>query len=332
MSAVMDVSPSGSKHGLTAKYTFPCIVTEDLVMRTIIAKAIRYAQTDCNVLVTGETGTGKELFIQSIHNASGRKNKPFVAINCASISADLLESELFGYVEGAFTGAVKGGKPGLFELADHGTIFLDEIGELPVTLQAKLLRVLQEKEVRRVGGSEVIPIDVRVLCATNQDIPKLVDEGLFRSDLYYRINLLTIQIPPLRNRRKDIPLLFRSFLSIISSEMNISTPTVGEEAIRFLCRYQWPGNVRELRNVVQRILILNGSKHIDENAIRLVDIPFDQESLKQGESPSISRYSKAMSYEELHDDYMASGMTLAEYAEYIGISRTTLWRRFKNFS
>lgn len=328
----LDRNITKPRHGFSAKYTFSCIFTEDLVMRTIIAKAVRYAQTDCNVLVTGETGTGKELFIQSIHNASSRRNKPFVAINCASISADLLESELFGYVEGAFTGAAKGGKQGLFELADKGTIFLDEIGELPVPLQAKLLRVLQEKEVRRVGGSNVIPTDVRVLCATNQDIPHLVEEGLFRSDLYYRINLLTIQIPPLRARKKDIPLLFKNFVKSLSSEMEIPVPTVGEDALKYLCTYNWPGNIRELKNVAQRILILNGSKHIDEGAVRLVDIPFPS-AFKEHDSFSASHKPlKAMNDEELYAEYIGSHMTLGEFAEHLGVSRTTLWRRFKSFS
>lgn len=317
--------------GLIARYTFSDILTEDMGMRMLIAKAIRYAQSDCNVLITGETGTGKELMIQSMHNASRRKDGPFVAINCASLSPDLLESELFGYVEGAFTGAVKGGKAGLFELAHGGTIFLDEIGELPVALQAKLLRVLQEEEVRRVGGSDVIPVDVRVMCATNQDIPALVDKGMFRSDLYYRINLLTINMPPLRKRPGDISKLFRCFIEQFASEMSLSVPTIGDDALSLLRSYAWPGNVRELRNVAQRILILNGSRHIDADAVMAVDIPGQKERPAEMATDS-KRKLRNIDTRALYEEFVQSGSTLAEFAAMVGISRTTLWRRFRNLS
>ncbi len=317
--------------GLIARYTFSDILTEDMGMRMLIAKAIRYAQSDCNVLITGETGTGKELMIQSMHNASRRKDGPFVAINCASLSPDLLESELFGYVEGAFTGAVKGGKAGLFELAHGGTIFLDEIGELPVALQAKLLRVLQEEEVRRVGGSDVIPVDVRVMCATNQDIPALVDKGMFRSDLYYRINLLTINMPPLRKRPGDISKLFRCFIEQFASEMSLSVPTIGDDALSLLRSYAWPGNVRELRNVAQRILILNGSRHIDADAVMAVDIPGQKERPAEMATDS-KRKLRNIDTRALYEEFVQSGSTLAEFAAMVGISRTTLWRRFRDLS
>ena len=317
--------------GLIARYTFSDILTEDMGMRMLIAKAIRYAQSDCNVLITGETGTGKELMIQSMHNASRRQDGPFVAINCASLSPDLLESELFGYVEGAFTGAVKGGKAGLFELAHGGTIFLDEIGELPVALQAKLLRVLQEEEVRRVGGSDVIPVDVRVMCATNQDIPALVDKGMFRSDLYYRINLLTINMPPLRKRPGDISKLFRCFIEQFASEMSLSVPTIGDDALSLLRSYAWPGNVRELRNVAQRILILNGSRHIDADAVMAVDIPGQKERPAEMATDS-KRKLRNIDTRALYEEFVQSGSTLAEFAAMVGISRTTLWRRFRDLS
>ena len=317
--------------GLIARYTYSDILTEDMGMRMLIAKAIRYAQSDCNVLITGETGTGKELMIQSMHNASRRKDGPFVAINCASLSPDLLESELFGYVEGAFTGAVKGGKAGLFELAHGGTIFLDEIGELPVALQAKLLRVLQEEEVRRVGGSDVIPVDVRVMCATNQDIPALVDKGMFRSDLYYRINLLTINMPPLRKRPGDISKLFRCFIEQFASEMSLSVPTIGDDALSLLRSYAWPGNVRELRNVAQRILILNGSRHIDADAVMAVDIPGQKERPAEMATDS-KRKLRNIDTRALYEEFVQSGSTLAEFAAMVGISRTTLWRRFRDLS
>ena len=240
--------------GLIARYHFSDIIADSLSMRQLIAKAMRYAQADGNVLVTGETGTGKELFVQSMHNASNRADGPFVAVNCAALSGELLESELFGYSDGAFTGARKGGKVGLFELAHHGTIFLDEIGEMPIQLQAKLLRVLQEKQIMRVGGDDVI---VRVMCATNQNIPQLIEKGLFRRDLYYRINLLMIHIPPLRDRGNDIGLLFRHFVKLYAERLSILPPPVDNAAIAELQRYRWQGNIRELRNVAERIVVLN---------------------------------------------------------------------------
>ena len=183
-----------------------------LPMQVLAAKAHRYSQTDEAVLLIGETGTGKELFAQSIHNASKRAGEPFVAVNCAALPENLLESELFGYVDGAFTGARKGGKQGLFELAHKGTLFLDEIGEMPINLQAKLLRVLQEKEIRKVGGDAVVPVDVRIISATNINIREKVRNGQFRLDLFYRISLLNLYLLPLRERLDDIPILFESFV------------------------------------------------------------------------------------------------------------------------
>ena len=199
--------------GLVAKYRFENIVGRSEKLLETIQNAQKYSQFDANILLVGESGTGKELFAQSIHNASSRNNKPFVAINCAAIPEQLLESEMFGYAEGSFTGATKGGKIGLFEQAHKGTLFLDEIGEMPPMLQAKLLRVLQEKEVRRLGDNKVIPIDVRVICATNVNIDKMVQEGKFRMDLFYRINLFTLRIPPLREREEDISELFSYFIN-----------------------------------------------------------------------------------------------------------------------
>lgn len=320
--------------GLIARANFSNIVTDQFSMRQLIAKALRYAQVDGNVLITGETGTGKELIVQSMHNASQRANGPFVAINCAALSEQLLESELFGYTEGAFTGASKGGKTGLFELAHKGTIFLDEIGEMPIQLQAKLLRVLQEREVRRVGGDEFVPVDVRVMCATNQNIPQLIEKGLFRMDLYYRINLLTLHIPPLRERVSDIGLLFDHFVSIYSSKMNIIKPNINKKAISELEKYRWMGNIRELRNVAERIVVLNGSQEIDAESIRNIDIP-DSELLETNErnvSHDLNKKYKKMQNSELFDLYLDSKMSLADFSSHVGISRTTLWRKFKEFS
>lgn len=311
--------------GLVAKYSFSDIVAQDVVMKQLIAKAIRYAQVEGNVLLTGETGTGKELFVQSMHNASPRRDKPFVAVNCAAFSEQLLESELFGYTEGAFTGASKGGKTGLFELAQGGTIFLDEIGELPMRFQAKLLRVIQEKEIRKIGGDEFIPVDVRIMSATNQNIPQLIEKGLFRRDLYYRINLLTIHIPSLRERKEDIPLIFKRFVEKKSKALNIVEPMVEKEAMDALMRYSWPGNIRELRNVAERAVIFSLSKNISLSTIKEIDI----DSIDTGETIKSVR-EKDKKPEDLYRDFVDSGMTLNDFALSSGISRTTLWRKFKS--
>ena len=315
--------------GLVAKYSFSDIVAEDVVMKQLIAKAIRYAKVEGNVLLTGETGTGKELFVQSMHNASPRRDKPFVAVNCAALSEQLLESELFGYTDGAFTGASKGGKTGLFELAQGGTIFLDEIGEMPIRFQAKLLRVIQEKEIRKIGGDEYIPVDVRIMSATNQNIPDLIEKGLFRRDLYYRINLLAIHIPPLRERRDDIPLIFKRFVEKKSKALNIVEPMVEKEAMDSLKKYSWPGNIRELRNVAERAVIFSLSKNITLDTIREIDLD-EREETK--DLPEIKGKEKAKTSEELYREYAQSGMTLNDFALSVGISRTTLWRKFKNIN
>ena len=323
--------------GLIARYHFSDIIADSLSMRQLIAKAMRYAQADGNVLVTGETGTGKELFVQSMHNASNRADGPFVAVNCAALSGELLESELFGYSDGAFTGARKGGKVGLFELAHHGTIFLDEIGEMPIQLQAKLLRVLQEKQIMRVGGDDVIPVDVRVMCATNQNIPELIEKGLFRRDLYYRINLLMIHIPPLRDRGNDIGLLFRHFVKLYAERLSILPPPVDNAAIAELQRYRWQGNIRELRNVAERIVVLNGHDRITAQSIRNIDIP-ESEFIIPVSADSGNDVAKVMKWKrggdttELYSDYISSGLSLSDFASRVGVSRTTLWRRFRSLN
>ncbi len=325
-----------SEKGLVAKYHFSDIVADHLEMRKLIAKAIRYAQVEGNVLLTGETGTGKELFVQSMHNASARASGPFVSVNCAAIPEQLLESELFGYAEGAFTGAKKNGKMGLFELAHGGTLFLDEIGELPMPLQAKLLRVLQEGEVRRVGGDDVVSVDVRVMSATNQDIPKLIEKGQFRRDLYYRINLLSLHIPPLRERGGDLGLLFRHFVKLNAQKMHVPVPIVSQDAISSLQRYSWKGNIRELRNVAERIVVLNGSQRISAKTIEDADIP--ESEMLENDIPSFlsssyanctKTYLKNVSDEKLYEMYCSSKLSLSDFSQQVGISRTTLWRKFK---
>lgn len=308
--------------GLTAKYTFSDIVTEQVEMKQLVAKALRYAHVEGNVLLTGETGTGKELFVQSMHNASPRRDKPFVAVNCAALSEQLLESELFGYTEGSFTGAQKGGKTGLFELAQGGTIFLDEIGEMPIRFQAKLLRVIQEREIRKIGGDEFIPVDVRIMSATNQNIPDLIEKGLFRRDLYYRINLLTLHIPPLRERLDDIPAIFKRFVERKSKALNIVPPMVEKDALECLKGYSWPGNIRELRNVAERAVIFSSSNCITRDTLKEIDVSV-------GEKKASEEKKTPLTSEELYRRYVESGLTLNDFALSIGISRTTLWRKFK---
>lgn len=308
--------------GLTAKYSFSDIVTEQVEMKQLVAKALRYAHVEGNVLLTGETGTGKELFVQSMHNASPRRDKPFVAVNCAALSEQLLESELFGYTEGSFTGAQKGGKTGLFELAQGGTIFLDEIGEMPIRFQAKLLRVIQEREIRKIGGDEFIPVDVRIMSATNQNIPDLIEKGLFRRDLYYRINLLTLHIPPLRERLDDIPAIFKRFVERKSKALNIVPPMVEKDALECLKGYSWPGNIRELRNVAERAVIFSSSNCITRDTLKEIDVSV-------GEKKASEEKKTPLTSEELYRRYVESGLTLNDFALSIGISRTTLWRKFK---
>jgi TyrR family helix-turn-helix protein len=236
-------------------FNFNDIIHVSSAMEQVIGIAHRVAMNNCTILIRGESGTGKELFAQAIHEASPRQKKPFVPINCAAIPEALLESELFGYEEGAFSGARKGGKSGLFEAAHEGTLFLDEIGELPLVLQGKLLRVLQEGVVRRVGGNQEIPIDVRILTATNRNLEEMVMKNQFRQDLYYRINVIPLQIPPLRQRPEDIPILLRYFQVKYCTELNKNLE-ISPAAIESLMHYKWPGNVRELQSVVLRAVHL----------------------------------------------------------------------------
>lgn len=240
--------------GFHAKYTFDNILGESRQIDEAIRLAHQYAKSDASVFIAGESGTGKELFAQSIHNLSARSGFPFVSVNCAALPESLAESELFGYDEGAFTGASKGGKAGKFEMAHRGTIFLDEIGDAPLNLQTKLLRVIEEQEVVRIGSNKVVPIDVRIICASNRNLKQMAKEGLFRQDLYYRINVLPLQIPALRERREDIPAIAES----IFDHMGMTDSKLRRFLIRELSACSWPGNVRELRSAVQLLTTLSG--------------------------------------------------------------------------
>ncbi len=250
---------------------FHRIVHESNVMKRTLAMARTIARGDSTVLLRGETGTGKELFARAIHEASPRASRMFVPINCAAIPDQLLESELFGYEEGSFSGAARGGKRGLFEYADGGTILLDEVGELSSTLQAKLLRVLQDGKIRRVGGTMEIDVDVRVMAATHRNLEDLMSRDMFRADLYYRLNVIPLYLPPLRERPEDIPLLVDFFLRRFAVRAKKPSPLIGEAAMAKLIRYQWPGNIRELENVLERAVNLVDGPAILAHHIQVQD-------------------------------------------------------------
>ena len=256
--------------GMVTRYTFRDILTRDPQMKRLIKLAKDYAKTNATILIQGESGTGKELFAQSIHAYSPRAQGPFVAINCSALPPPLLESELFGYVEGAFTGAKRSGKIGLFEMAHNGTIFLDEIGEMDRTLQARLLRVLEERQVMRLGSDSLIPVNIRVLAATNQDLRRLASQGTFRVDLLYRLNVLNLPMTPLRQRKVDIAYLAEYFLSRYQTEHRRRIEAIPPPISELLERYEWPGNVRELKNVMERLVLSAESGRIEADTVRLL--------------------------------------------------------------
>ena len=260
---------------LQAKYTFDDLVGRHPSFTAALQKAKMAATTPATVLLQGESGTGKELVAHAIHNASDRRHEKFVRLNCASLSESVLESELFGYVEGAFTGAKKGGKAGLFEEADGGTILLDEIGLMSLNTQAKLLRVLQEHEVRRVGGTATIAIDTRVIAATNLDLETAINQGQFREDLFYRLNVIPITIPPLRERREDIPAIIDHLIDRINQEYGRAVSAVSPKAVHRLAAYPWPGNIRELENVLKRGIINLSVYETVISELHLPDLPAD---------------------------------------------------------
>lgn len=262
---------------LEAKYTFEDIIGGHELLQSAIAKAQIAAKTPATVILRGESGTGKELFAHAIHNASNRRLSQFVRVNCAAINENLLESELFGYVEGAFTGASKGGKKGLFEVSDGGTIFLDEIGEMSLNTQAKLLRVLQEKEVLRVGGNKPIPIDVRVITATNVNLEEAIVAGEFRNDLYYRLNVIPINIPSLSERIEDLLPLIKIFIIRFNQEYGRCVTDISPKAITVLSDYKFPGNVRELENIIGRAMI---NMKFNENIIKSYHLPKEIQLIK----------------------------------------------------
>lgn len=325
------------KKGMTAKYTFDDICGISNSIKDTINQAKMIGKTNTTVLINGETGSGKELFSQSIHNFSSRRNGPFVAINCAAIPESLLESELFGYEEGAFTGAKKGGKPGLFELAHTGTIFLDEVSEIPLSLQGRLLRVLQEREVLRIGGDYILNVDIRVIAATNADLFQMVKEGKFRQDLYFRLNILDLRIPPLRERKEDIPLITNKFINKMNIKYNTKIQNITDEALNIMKNYSWPGNVRELENFTEKMCVLSNSTTINEElVIQLFRNNGDQyipgTEIKNNNNQSITV--NIGSIRDIEQQIIKQANTMFKgnreaLAEILGMSRTTLWKRLK---
>lgn len=303
--------------GLVAKNTFDDILGTSPAILCAVDRAKRIAATESTVLITGETGTGKEIFAQSIHNYSRRARGPFVAINCAALAPSVLESELFGYVKGAFTGALSEGRQGIFEMAHNGSIFLDEVGELPLDIQAKLLRVIQEKEVVRIGGSKVIPVNVRIIAATNRDLEEETAQGRFRPDLFYRLSVLTIHIPVLAKRKEDIRVLAQYFLSQISPSKKLSP-----DALALLEDASWPGNVRQLGNVVERISVFTEHDLVDAGDIKdLLPVP------AAASAPSRPARGTALDGEQIREALISNGGKRAETARSLGISTATLWRK-----
>jgi transcriptional regulator with PAS, ATPase and Fis domain len=296
------------------------------------------AQTDATVLLYGESGVGKELFARAIHQSSKRKDKPFIAINCGAIPAALFESELFGYQGGAFTGAEKKGKPGKLELAHGGTLFLDEVGELPLELQVKLLRALQERQFYRVGGTEPITVDTRVIAATNRQLEKMIAEGRFREDLYYRLNVFTLEIPPLRDRREDILELVQNFLQEYSSAYGQPIPRLGPGVTEALLAYHWPGNVRELRNVMERLCILqeNGMASLEHLPLSVQNASPQPVFTSRNDPALLSRpFPPALREEDERQRILAAlertyGNKKAA-AELLGISRGTLYNKLQKY-
>lgn len=307
---------------------FPKFVGQSAKIRELKETISQIAVVDCNILVFGETGTGKEMVARSIHALSPRKNERFMAINCASFNEELLGNELFGHEGGAFTGA-KSTKKGLLEVADNGTFFLDEIGDMPLSMQAKLLRVLEERTVIRLGGTDEIPVNIRIIAATNKDLKVEVEEGSFRKDLYYRLNVVNLYIPPLSERKDDIPLLCYHFLHRHARAMNKSIEAISDEVLKILENYEFPGNVRELENIIERAVVM-----------------CDGDTLFEGHLPSDLKTQKISVSRLEHDDWITLEEREKEYIEQVlehtegnrtkaarilGIDRVSLWRKMKRY-
>ncbi|MCR1898226.1 sigma 54-interacting transcriptional regulator [Irregularibacter muris] len=314
-----------------AKYNFSDIIGKSREIQRAKEIAHIATQSNSNVLILGETGTGKEVFAQSIHNASNRGNKPFVAINCAAIPENLMESSFFGYADGAFTGAKKGGTQGVFEQANGGTLFLDEISEMHLDLQSKILRVLQERKVRRIGSQNEIDLDIRVISASNKDLDKMVKEGIFRQDLYYRLNVLDIPLPSLRYIREDIPLLVRNGIKRMNITFGKFVEDIEEDALHILVNYSWPGNVRELMNCIEKSFNLIGN----ERVIRVEHLPRNIKAsfnIKDVEENGLEEMLQEYEREIIENALKLNDGIKSKTAEYLRISTTTLWRKMNKLN
>ncbi|MBS4534932.1 sigma 54-interacting transcriptional regulator [Clostridium sp. D2Q-14] len=313
-----------------ARYTFVDIIGQNSSMIKLKAMALRASRTSSPVLIYGETGTGKELLVQSIHNASGRKNDHFIAQNCAALPANLLEGILFGTVKGGFTGAED--RPGLFELANGGTLFLDEINSMPLELQAKMLRVLQDGSIRRLGSTKTVDVDVRIITATNTEPDKAMEEKLIRKDLFYRLSVINLEIPPLRERIDDIPVLVEYFIDKYNEKLNTSVKDISNEALNVFNKYSWPGNVRELEHVIQGILSIEETDIIKEKHLPSQFVDFIEKSTVNKEE--IQPLNKAV--EELEKQIIFSGLNktnwnITKTAELILVPRQTLQYKIKKY-
>jgi len=311
---------------ILSKYTFDNITGNSPLTIDAINIAKKVANSSSPILLTGETGTGKEVFAQSIHYESNRKNEPFVAINCSGFAKDLLESEMFGYKAGAFTGAAKN-KKGLFEEADKGTLFLDEIGDMDLALQAKLLRVLENNTFIKQGDTKETTVDVRIIAATNKDLKKLIDEARFRDDLFFRISVIQINLPPLRKRIEDIKILAETFIKIFSSKLNKEIPQINESFYNRLIKYHFPGNTRELKNVIERIILLNDKPMISEDELPKDFFEIENQIINSTKS----------SLQDLEKTHILAVLKSTKYnkteaAEILGIGLTTLYRKLNEYN
>ena len=313
------------KKQIERQYDFGRIIGESSAMHKILAEVKKIADARSNVLLLGETGTGKELIARAVHFNSNRADKPFIPINCSAIPENLLESELFGHVRGAFTGAVAS-KKGLFEEANYGTVFLDEIGDLSMALQSKLLRALEDHEIRPVGGTQSIKVDIRFIFATNKDIDISVKEGRFREDLFYRINVIAIKLPPLRKRKEDIKLLVRHFIQKYSNELGKTVNDIDEAALKYLTAYHWPGNIRELQNIIERAILIS-----ENGVIRVEHLPEGVKTVESfpcqtlADKLSIEDYTKAFIRKYQHE------FNEQQLADMLGITRKSLWEKRKRW-
>lgn len=322
--------------GMVARYTFDHIIGNSPVLQQTITKARLFSRSSASVLLEGETGTGKELFVQSMHNESLCCNGPFVAVNCAALPESLLESELFGYEGGAFTGAKKSGRPGLFEMAHNGTIFLDEISEISPAIQARMLRVLQEREILRIGGDRVINVNIRIVAATNKALYEQVLNKHFRQDLYFRISPLKLRIPSLRQRREDIPALVEYFLQALNAEYSMNTQPFSPASIQLLQRYSWPGNIRELGFFVEKVVVLSSSMASQDNLVRhLLEEHIEEHTDPTPERDDLSSIRvpvgsmKAMQNSIIDILLKNTGGNKKLVSEMLDISRVTIWNRLR---